>query len=279
MKAGLQKILPQHFISKTLGSLANARLGRLTRYAIKQFIQHYKVNMQEAKIADYQNFSSFNDFFTRELKEGARPICHDKNSLISPVDGCVSEIGVIEQDQLLQAKNHYFNLKDLCGGDLSLSSKFHNGNFLTAYLSPKDYHRFHMPIAGKLKKMIYVPGSLFSVNAKAVKSVSNLFARNERVICVFETAIGDVAVIAVGAMIVGSISILSHGVVAPKKPREVQQWLYANQHIILERGDELGHFRLGSTIIILTEQNKIAWDENLKAESQLKVGVKIGDFK
>lgn len=255
-----------------MGKLADAELGALTQFGIRHFIEHYRVNMAEAKIADYTQFKSFNAFFTRELKSGARTIVRDEKKLISPVDGCISEMGLIEQDRLLQAKGAYFSLKDLCGGDDTIAKPFENGAFLTAYLSPRDYHRFHMPMTGRLKKMIYVPGKLFSVNQSSVKNVPGLFARNERVICIFETAIGDVALIAVGAMIVGSIAMNWHGIVGPQTQRSVQTWQYDDQNRVLQQGDEVGHFRLGSTVIILCEQNKIKLDGLLKSESALQLG-------
>lgn len=272
MKPWLQNLIPQHALSRFVGKLANAKLGALTRFGIKQFIAHYHVNMNEAKISDYRQFASFNDFFTRELKPSARPITSEKNNMVSPADGCISEIGQIEKDQLLQAKGVYYSVRDLCGYDDALSEKFQNGSFLTVYLSPKDYHRFHMPIEGMLKKMIYVPGKLFSVNQSSVKNVPGLFARNERVICEFETAVGTVAFIAVGAMIVGSISMNWHGVVVPQKKRCIQTWDYSDQKIILKPGDEMGYFRLGSTVIILCEQNKIVWNPLLCAEKLLRLG-------
>jgi len=271
MKLWQQNLIPQHLLSNLAGKLASAKLGCLTRFAIKKFIARYHVNMSEAKISDYTQFATFNDFFTRELKDGARMMSAENNTIISPVDGCISEIGTIEKDQLLQAKGAYYSVRDLCGGD-DVSTHFENGSFLTAYLSPKDYHRFHMPIVGVLKKMIYVPGKLFSVNQSSVKNVPGLFARNERVISIFETEIGKVALIAVGAMIVGSMSMNWHGIVAPQKKRAIQTWNYDHQKIILNRGDEVGHFRLGSTVILLCEKNKIQWDSLLKSNDPLKLG-------
>lgn len=276
MKPWQQNLIPQHLLSHWMGKLANAELGALTQFGIKQFIDHYHVNMHEAKIEDYTQFKSFNDFFTRELKVGARIISQDSDAFISPVDGCISELGLIQKDQLLQAKGAYFNVRDLCGGDVALSQQFEDGAFLTAYLSPKDYHRFHMPIDGQLKKMIYVPGKLFSVNPASVNNVPGLFARNERVICVFETQIGTVALIAVGAMIVGSIAMNWHGIVGPQKKREIQSWDYTNQKIMLKRGDEVGHFRLGSTVILLCEKDKLQWDVLLQSGSELQLGDVIG---
>ena len=277
MQYHFQKIIPQHCVSRFLGKLANARLGLITSFGIKKFIQYYHVDMSEAQIENYLEFKSFNDFFTRELKNNARIFLSDHNILISPVDGCVSECGYIEEDRLLQAKGAYFNLFDLCGGDENLNKTFMNGAFLTAYLAPRDYHRFHLPIAGKLLEMIYVPGELFSVNQSSVKNIPGLFARNERVICIFETQIGKIALIAVGAMIVGSMSMKWHGIVAPQKKRSVTKWNYHDQSIVFERGDEIGHFCLGSTVIILCEQDKIRWNASMRSEKKLQLGETIAD--
>lgn len=282
MKSWQQNLIPQHSLSHFIGTLANTKLSGLTRFAIKKFIEHYHVNMNDAKISDYTQFETFNDFFTRELKSDARIISSEKNVIISPVDGCISEIGCIQEDLLLQAKDAFFSVQDLCGGDVEISQRFENGCFLTAYLSPKDYHRFHMPVTGQLKKMIYVPGKLFSVNPSSVENISGLFARNERVICFFETKIGAVAIIAVGAMIVGSIFMNWHGIVSPPnqrrwfQPVRIQTWHYHDHGIVLQRGQEVGHFRLGSTVIILCEKNKIQWDKALHAEKQLLLGEIIG---
>ena len=276
MNTTLQNIIPQHFLSRLLGRFASARLGCLTRWGIKKFIQHYAVDMREAKIKDYREFTSFNEFFTRELAEGARPLCTDRNAIISPVDGCVSECGTIQKDQLLQAKGSYYSLSDLLAGD-ALCAQFENGAFLTAYLAPKDYHRFHMPITGKLLKMIYVPGKLFSVNQAAANQIPGLFAKNERVICIFETEIGKLAYIAVGAMIVASIGMKWHGIVAPQRSNDVMTWDYSNQNIVLARGDEMGHFQLGSTVIMLLEKDRVTWKVDMQAEKVLRMGVKIGE--
>lgn len=272
-----QNLIPQHLLSRLLGKLADAHLGFLTHIGIKKFISHYRVDMTEAKISDLAEFKSFNDFFTRELKSGARSIFVDENAIISPVDGCVSECGTIQKDQLLQAKGIYYSLKDLCGGD-TVCQSFENGAFLTAYLAPKDYHRFHMPLGGKLLKMIYVPGKLFSVNQSSVKNVPGLFAKNERVICIFETAIGKIAYIAVGAMIVASIVMKWHGIVAPQRSNEVIEWNYADKNIVMKRGDEVGHFQLGSTVILLCEQNAVVWNTALHSEKTLRVGEAVGSI-
>jgi len=232
--------------------------------------------MSEAKVEDYREFKTFNDFFTRELKKEARVIADNTQGFISPADGCISECGYLQKDQLLQAKGAYFNVHDLCGSK-EIGALFENGAFLTAYLSPKDYHRFHMPVTGKLTDMIYVPGKLYSVNKASVNQVSNLFARNERVVCVFDTEIGKVAVIAVGAMIVGSISMNWHGIVAPGK-RVIQKWDYRDYPVFLARGQEMGHFRLGSTVIVLTEKDALKWHEACVADKPLRMGEEIGRF-
>lgn len=278
MKEWQQKLIPQHTLSRMLGRLANAKCGRLTHFFIRKFTAHYNVNLSEAKITNVSQFASFNDFFTRELKEGARTIVKNDRHLISPVDGCISEMGPINEGRLLQAKGAFFSLLTLCAGDKNLASHFDNGSFLTAYLSPKDYHRFHMPYTGRLLEMIYVPGDLFSVNRGSVRNVPELFARNERVICVFETAIGKMAVIAVGAMIVGSIAMTWHGVVAPDG-RSIQHWVYDEKEIQLQQGDEMGRFLLGSTIIVLCEKDQVNWIDTLKAESHLLLGQVIGEVK
>ena len=277
MKEWQQNLFPQHGLSRLMGWLASAKFGRLTHFFIKRFVNYYGVNLSEAKISNVSQYESFNDFFTRELKEGARYIAKDESKMICPVDGAISELGKIAHDRLLQAKGHYFTVKALCAGDENLGKAFENGSFMTAYLSPKDYHRFHMPVSGRLLEMIYVPGKLFSVNQSSVAHVPELFARNERVICIFETAIGKVAVIAVGAMIVGSIDMFFHGVVAPQNDDStITRWAYDDKNMTFEQGDELGCFRLGSTVILLTEADKMTWDERLKPNSPLRLGQVIG---
>ena len=272
MKSWQQNVIPQHYLSHLAGKLANAKWGWLTRFCIKLFIKRYRVNMCEAKISDYTQFHTFNAFFTRELKSDARVIPHDKNLIISPADGCISEVGKIEKGQLLQAKGAYFSVKNLCADDETVAHLFEDGAFLTAYLAPRDYHRFHMPLTGRLKKMIYIPGKLYSVNQSSVKYVPGLFALNERVICLFETDIGMVGFIAVGAMIVGSIVMKWHGIVIPQQKRTLQTWDYADQNILFQQGEEIGHFQLGSTVILLFEKNKIQWEEALHADKKLQLG-------
>jgi len=226
--------------------------------------------MSEAVESNAENYSCFNAFFTRLLNPHLRPISH---GMISPVDGEISEIGEIHDGHIFQAKNHYFSLSDLLGGDVSLASFFENGSYATFYLSPKDYHRIHMPISGALKTMIHVPGKLFSVNQRTARTVPELFAKNERVVTIFETEKGKVAVILVGAMIVASIATKWAGIVTPPRKLGIQRWTYDD--IFLEKGEEMGYFQLGSTAIVLFQANQVKWDKTLKNGNSVKMGQKI----
>lgn len=272
----LQKIAPQHLISRLAGMLANSRCRWWKNWAISKFIKHYGVDMSQAEQPDYQRFSNFNEFFTRHLRADARPIADDPQAIISPVDGCVSELGVIEDQLLYQAKGRYYDLLSLLGGDIERAEQFAGGHFLTAYLSPKDYHRIHMPVAGKLEEMVHVPGKLFSVNPYTVQACSELFARNERVISYFNTDLGPVAMIAVGAIIVGSVVARWHGVVTPPTSKVISNWQYDDRDIQLARGEEMAHFQLGSTIIMLFPKGKIDWHQNIEASTSLKMGQAVG---
>lgn len=272
----LTQLLPLHALSRLVGYLAYWRAGFLKTAFIRFFVQHYKVSLDEIENYNPQNYPSFNDFFTRYLKPGVRPIAEGAGVAVSPADGVVSEVGSIEADRLLQAKGSYYSLKDLLGNDGVMASLFSGGSFLTIYLSPKDYHRVHAPLAGQLKQMLHIPGKLFSVNQASVQSIPNLFARNERVVSLFETEVGPMAVILVGATCVGSIEMKWHGVVTPPTTRSVQQWSYHSQIIKLQRGDELGHFNMGSTVIVLFAKNAVRWAENLQANSVVKMGEAIG---
>lgn len=272
-----QYLIPQHGLSRLMGALANWRCRRLKNWAIKKYIRHYKVDMQEAKIEDPTQYACFNDFFIRELKPELRPLATEPNSLVSPVDGCISECSKIDDKRIFQAKGQYYDLSALVG-DEALAKPFQNGEFLTAYLAPRDYHRIHMPITGTLEKMIHVPGKLFSVNPPTVACIPNLFARNERVVNIFSTEIGPMALILVGAVIVGGISTKWHGLVTPPSARSVSIWDYSDKNVQFGRGEEMGHFQLGSTVIILFAENKIAWSEKSKPEVPLKMGEKIGSI-
>lgn len=276
MQIWAQKLIPQHLISRVFGKLARCRVKWLKNFLIHLFIKHYNVNMSEAMQEDYRAYASFNEFFTRPLKPDIRVWPHTPKVIACPVDGFISEWGQIQNEQIFQAKGHTYNLRDLLGGDHELATQFHGGNFFTAYLSPKDYHRVHMPASGTLKKMIHVPGNLFSVNPYTVNNVPNLFARNERVICFFDSDHGPMAVIMVGAIIVASIAITWHGIVTPPTQHNLQEWNYADGAIQLNRGDEMGHFEVGSTAIILFGKNSVQWDSHLKPSQTIRLGQVIG---
>lgn len=272
----LQKLLPQHGISRLMGYLADRQNNTaLKNWVIRRYIQHYGVNMGEALQPDYRQYASFNDFFIRKLQSDTRPIDRNKRAIVSPVDGCISEFGSIQQDRLLQAKGVYYSLNQLINDDVS-AAYFQNGHFFTAYLAPGDYHRIHMPINGQLIKMIHIPGKLFSVNPYTVNHVAKLFAINERVVSIFSTDYGKMAVIAVGAIIVGGITTSWHGLVTPPTRGEPEHWNYQNQQIILEKGEEMGYFQLGSTVIVLLQKNRMEWNTNLAANTHIKMGQTIG---
>lgn len=244
-----QYVLPKQALTALAGKLANIRGGGMTTSFIQWFAGKYGVNMAEAANPDLAAYATFNDFFTRPLKAGARPMA--QTALVSPVDGAVSQLGAIKHDQIFQAKGHSYSTRALVGGDADLASQFEDGSFATIYLSPKDYHRIHMPCDGRLMRMIYVPGDLFSVNPATARGVPGLFARNERVVCVFETATGPFVLTLVGATIVGSMATVWHGVVNPPRTRQVREWRYEDQNIVLKKGDEMGRFLLGSTVVLL----------------------------
>ena len=269
-----QYLIPQHLLSRLIGMLAECQTPWIKNRLIKWFIERYHVDMSQAVYESYQEYKHFNDFFTRALKEGARPVTTDEFSVACPADGAISEIGSIEEGRILQAKGHNYSLVDLLGGDTERASPFTNGKFATVYLSPSDYHRVHMPIKGTLLEMIYVPGQLFSVNQTTADNVSGLFARNERVVCLFETAHGRMAVILVGAMIVASIETIWAGLITPpKRVVKVTKYDQVNREpITLEKGAELGLFKLGSTAIVIFESNSILWDETFKAGARTKMG-------
>ncbi|WP_114968138.1 archaetidylserine decarboxylase [Rhodoferax ferrireducens] len=244
-----QYLLPKQAITKFAGLIAGARGGQLTTHLIAWFVERYGVNMSEAANADLTSYATFNDFFTRALKVGARPLA--SADLICPVDGAISQFGPMAGDQLFQAKGHQYSSTALVGGDATLAARFDGGSFATLYLSPKDYHRIHMPCDGRLSRMIYVPGELFSVNPTTARGVPGLFARNERVVCVFESVRGPFVLVLVGATIVGSMATVWHGVVNPPRGGEVREWRYDEQSIALKQGEEMGRFLLGSTVVML----------------------------
>ena len=270
-----QYLMPKQAMTRLAGRLASAEWGRFTTWVIKRFVKRYNVNMDEAIHSDPAHYKSFNEFFTRPLKEGARPLA--SNTWVCPVDGAISQCGAIEKDQIFQAKGHHYSTQALVGGDESLAAQFHNGQFATLYLSPRDYHRIHMPIAGKLLRMIHVPGDLFSVNPTTARGVPGLFARNERVVCEFETAHGPMVLVLVGATIVGSMATPWHGVVNPPRPGTVREWTYDDQDLSLRQGDEMGRFLLGSTVVLLWPKNTIALNPTWQAAQGVRLGEKMGD--
>ena len=244
-----QYLMPKQAMTAFAGVVANWRGGASTTGIIRRFVAKYGVNMGEAAESDITKYISFNDFFTRALKPGARPLA--QSDWVSPVDGAISQFGAIDGEQIFQAKGHHYSTTALVGGDAALASRFNAGHFATLYLSPKDYHRIHMPCAGKLTRMIHVPGDLFSVNPTTARGVPGLFARNERVVCVFEGARGPWVLVLVGATIVGSMATVWHGIVNPPRPGTVRDWRYDDQDVRLAQGDEMGRFLLGSTVVLL----------------------------
>lgn len=279
LKVKVQYFLPKKFLSRTVGTLASRPMGKFTTFLIDSFVKYYNVNMKEAKTEDTSKYKTFNDFFTRELKKGARPIVSDAKSLVIPADGTISELGDIYKDAILQAKGHYYSLEALLGGNPKDSKIFENGTFATIYLSPKDYHRVHMPFTGKLEKMVFIPGDLFSVNPITAKNVDNLFARNERVVCFFNNdTLGHFAVVLVGATIVASIATVFAGTVAPKCGKEITIYDYTKDNIVLEKGQELGRFMLGSTAICVFEHKKVKLAKGLNPSTPVKMGTQMGDI-
>jgi len=270
----LQHLLPKQALTTLAGRVAKARAGAFTTALIRWFVGHYHVNMREAVESDPAAYDTFNDFFTRALRPETRPLSH--GDLVCPVDGAVSQCGDIEADQILQAKGHQYSVQALVGGDATLAEEFTDGSFATIYLSPRDYHRIHMPCDGRLVRMLHVPGDLFSVNPATVRAVPGLFARNERVVCVFETERGPFVMILVGATIVGSMATVWHDVVNAERPGTIREWHYADQKIELSKGAEMGRFLLGSTVIMLFRPNYIMFDRKWKAELKVRMGEFMG---
>ncbi|MGZ8983694.1 MAG: archaetidylserine decarboxylase [Methylotenera sp.] len=275
----LQYILPKQAITRLAGKLANLQGGRFTTAVIHRFIKRYHVNMTEAAEPSVNAYKTFNDFFTRPLKNGARPLA--QADFICPVDGAISQFGHIEADQIFQAKGHYYSAAALVGGDKNLAKKFENGHFACLYLSPKDYHRIHMPCDGELQRMIYVPGALFSVNPTTAQGVPGLFARNERVVCEFNSEQhGCFVMVLVGATIVGSMATTWHdginGIVNPPRLSSIREWTYSNQNIKLKQGDEMGRFLLGSTVVMLFEKDSLQFNAAWQSARVIRLGEMMG---
>ncbi len=270
-----QYLLPKQALTILAGKLASAEAGSLTTRVIRWFVGRYGVNMAEAANPDIASYPSFNEFFTRPLKAGARPLA--EADFLCPVDGAISQFGAIERDQIFQAKGHSYSTTALVGGDRQLAEQFENGSFATLYLSPRDYHRIHMPCAGRLTRMIYVPGALFSVNPTTARGVPGLFARNERVVCVFESAFGPFVLVLVGATIVGSMATVWHGVVNPPRPGVVREWRYDDSTSVdLKKGDEMGRFLLGSTVVMLFPKDTLAFNPAWAPAGAIRMGEAMG---
>ena len=265
-----QYLLPKQALTTLAGKFASARLGGLTTSVIRWFVGRYNVNMAEAANPDIASYTSFNDFFTRALKPGARPLA--PADLICPVDGAISQFGPIAKDQVFQAKGHTYSTTALVGGDAAAAARFDNGHFATLYLSPRDYHRIHMPCAGELTRMVHVPGDLFSVNPTTARGVPGLFARNERVVCFFESAQGPFVLVLVGATIVGSMATVWHGQVNPPRTGVLRQWDYAPGHVSLQKGDEMGRFLLGSTVVMLFPQGPLQFNPQWSPTRPIQLG-------
>ncbi|MEH3102322.1 MAG: archaetidylserine decarboxylase [Sphingomonas phyllosphaerae] len=275
LKVLAQYLLPKQRLTTFAGRVAQAKGGAATTRLIRWFVARYAVDMNEAAEPDIANYKTFNDFFTRPLKSGLRPIA--RADFVCPVDGTISQFGAIDDHHLLQAKGHRFTTTQLLGGDATLAARFRHGSFANLYLSPSDYHRLHMPCDGRLTRMIYVPGKLFSVNPVTARGVPNLFARNERVVCVFESEEhGPFVMVLVGATIVGSMATVWHGVVNPRRTGRPSEWTYESENIALKKGDEMGRFLLGSTVVMLWQPDAIVFNDDWRPERQVRLGETMG---
>jgi len=270
-----QYLLPKKAITALAGKVAGVRGGAATTALIRWFVQRYNVNMAEAANPDIASYPTFNEFFTRPLKEGARPIADA--DFICPVDGAISQFGPIKSDQIFQAKGHQYSTTALVGGDAGLAAEFESGSFATLYLSPRDYHRIHMPCDGVLRRMIYVPGDLFSVNPTTARGVPGLFARNERVICVFDSDNGAFVLTLVGATVVGSMATTWHGVVNPPRSSHIGDWYYDQQGIVIRKGQEMGRFLLGSTVVMLFPQSTLQFNPLWTPAKPIVLGEAMGN--
>ncbi|PKB19971.1 archaetidylserine decarboxylase [Janthinobacterium sp. 64] len=271
-----QYLLPKGALTNFAGRIAGAKGGAMTTRLIRWFVGRYNVNMDEALDPDITHYTSFNDFFTRALRPDARPLA--KADYICPVDGRISQFGTIDKDQIFQAKGHNFSTTALVGGDAALAAQFEHGSFANLYLSPRDYHRIHMPCDGRLTRMIYVPGELFSVNPTTARGIPGLFARNERVVCVFDTANGPFVMTLVGATIVGSMATVWHGVVNPPRTGEIRDWSYANDNVVLKQGEELGRFLLGSTVVMLFPKDTVTFNASWQPAGPVQLGEVMGNL-
>ncbi len=265
-----QHLLPKQALTSFAGLVASAEAGALTTWIIDRFVRRYGVDMAEALEPDTAAYRSFNAFFTRALKPGARPLADA--DWLCPVDGAISQFGAVEGDQVFQAKGHAYSTTALLGGDAAEAAPFADGQFATLYLSPRDYHRIHMPCDGRLRRMIHVPGALYSVNPATARGVPGLFARNERVVCLFESVYGPFALVLVGATIVGSMATVWHGTINPPRPGTVRDWRYADVPVVLKRGDEMGRFLLGSTVVMLFPGRQLRFNPAWQPGRAIRMG-------
>ncbi|PHS70594.1 MAG: phosphatidylserine decarboxylase [Methylophaga sp.] len=268
-----QYLIPQHALSVIMHKVTLSQIFWFKNLFIKFIVAKYKVDISEAAEPDIRVYPSFNAFFTRQLRLGLRPIADGEKVIVSPVDGAVSQIGKINNGQIIQAKGREYSVLELLGGDEQLARKFENGQFSTIYLSPRDYHRIHMPLTGQLNEMRYIPGKLFSVNPRTARTVPDLFARNERVVTSFETEQGPMVLVLVGAIFVGSMETVWAGQITPPYSKEMQHWHYNNeQSITLQKGDEMGRFNMGSTVVMLFPQQMAKFKADLEPSSAIKMG-------
>lgn len=271
-----QYLIPQHALSVLMHTLTRSKKTWFKNSFIRFIIKKYKVNIEEAKTADLQTYPSFNAFFTRELREGVRPVAQGEDIVVSPVDGAISQLGQIKAGQIVQAKGRHYTVLELLAGDQQLAQLFENSQFATIYLSPRDYHRIHMPLTGKLISMTYIPGKLFSVSPRTARTVPNLFARNERVVTVFETEIGPMVLILVGAIFVGSMETVWQGQITPDYGKKIERWTYQDeQAITIQKGEEMGRFNMGSTVVMLMPEQCQSFLDELKESSTVKMGQAI----
>nr|WP_218626950.1 archaetidylserine decarboxylase [Sodalis sp. dw_96] len=281
MKIALQYLLPKTALTQLAGRAADYRGGWLTKMVISLFVRYYRVDMQEAQQPELSAYPTFNAFFVRPLRDDARPIDADPNVLVMPADGIISQSGPILDDRIFQAKGHDYTLEALLAGNERLMEEFRDGTFVTTYLAPRDYHRVHMPCNGILREMIYVPGELFSVNPLTAASIPNLFARNERLICVFSTDFGPMAQILVGATIVGSIETVWSGTVTPPREGIIKRWRFPQANddsaVVLLKGLEMGRFKLGSTVVNLFAKGGVTLNDRLHARAVTRVGERLAD--
>ena len=275
----VQRILPHHFLSSIMYKITRIKIKWFKNFFITKFINIYNVDMSQAQNSDPTSYKCFNEFFTRPLKPEVRPIADGKNTIISPVDGTVSEVGKITNGQIFQAKGKSYSLETLVGGSPERAQFYKDGYFATLYLSPRDYHRIHMPIAGRIREMVHVPGRLFSVSPSTARSVNRLFARNERVVAGYSTEAGPMAMILVGAIFVSSMETVWAGTITPPRGINLRQWSYDTQEPMnFDKADEMGRFNMGSTVVLLFPENSIQWEDKLVSGTKIQMGEKIGEI-